>query len=415
VRHRARAAARTPCCYAGDITQRPFTFFLLSPANLAGARAQLVFNPAASFPLARALHSAQGAPLGAVFSFVSGLYFRGKMTYALRFGTAPEGLSAALVISPVEGLRFLHERVTLERLQTWAQVPIDENNPRFTEPLVEHARALDAALTKETRFVLLGSVATDKYVQPLSRVFGGRLLFPPAFAGRGDMSRGSLLLRAAQAGEELEYAPIEGAARHRPRAAGSSTRPPKRVPKLAAADDATALAAPNPYFADQDVPELLIFVGLPGAGKSTFFRQRFADSHVHVSKDNLRSQRQPDRRQHELLAQALSDGRSVVVDNTNASLEERAALIAAGRRYGARIAAYFFDSTTHECVARNRGRQGRARIPDVGIFATARRLVRPLDAEGFDVVHRVRSLPEEQFEVLPGTTDAGAPSETGPK
>src|SRR5262249_49514105 len=154
--------------------------------------------PAATFPLAQQLHSPEGVPLGDLFSFVSGLYFRGKMTYAQAFGRGPNGLAGALVISPSEGLRFLHERMTLARLRGWSKVPIDEGNRRFTEPLVAHAAALDRAHGAKTRFVLLGSVATDKYVQPLAGVFGDRLLFPSDFAGRGDMSRGSLLLRAAQ-------------------------------------------------------------------------------------------------------------------------------------------------------------------------------------------------------------------------
>jgi predicted kinase len=374
----------------------PFTIFLLSPANLGGERAALVFNPKAEFPLARELRSPEGAPVGKLFSFVSGLYFRGKMTYAEAFGRAPGGLSGALVISPAEGLRFLHERVTVERLRGWASVDIDAENPRFTQPLLEHAAALVRAFSDEVRFVLLGSVATDKYVQPLSKVFGKQLLFPPDFAGRGDMSRGALLLRAARAGQELEYAPILGAQRHGPRPAAVSANSvvmPAGVADLPVATPAEVPAAVT------DVPDMVLFVGLPGAGKSTFFRQRFAATHVHVSKDNLRNHRQPARRQQELLRQALVDGRSVVVDNTNASVEERAELIAEARRQGARTIGYFFDATARECVARNREREGRARIPAVGIFATAKRLVPPAREEDFDEIHTVRTLPEQCFQV----------------
>jgi hypothetical protein len=201
-----------------------YTIFLISPANLSGERAALVFNPAAKFQLARDLHSPAGVKLGPLYSFISGLYFRGKMTYAERFGRPPPGLSGGLVISPTEGLRFLHEPVTLERLRIWAKVPIDAANPRFTRPLVQHAVALERAHGGTTRFVLLGSVATDKYVEPLSKVFGDHLLFPPDFVGRGDMSRGALLLRAARAGVELPYAPVEGARRHGPRALGVAQR-----------------------------------------------------------------------------------------------------------------------------------------------------------------------------------------------
>lgn len=157
--------------------------------------------------------------MGELFSFVSGLYFRGKVAYAQAFGKAPEGLPAALVMSPAEGLRFLHERLTLERLEAWAQGSIDEHNPRFTEPLLAHAAALEQALRGRARFVLLGSVATDKYTRPLGQVFGARLLFPEQFVGRGDMSRGSLMLRAARAGQELEYVPVAGARRQGPRPA----------------------------------------------------------------------------------------------------------------------------------------------------------------------------------------------------
>jgi predicted kinase len=144
---------------------------------------------------------------------------------------------------------------------------------------------------------------------------------------------------------------------------------------------------------------VVILVGLPGAGKTTFFRQRFADSHLHVSKDNLRGDRRPARRQGELIAQALACRRSVVVDNVNATAGDRAAVIAEARRHGARVVGYFFDCAPRECVARNAARQGRARIPVDGIFAAAKRLARPTRAEGFDELYTVRPLPGERFEI----------------
>jgi hypothetical protein len=196
---------------ASSVLQTPFTIFLLSPASLAGERAAMVCNPRAQFALAQQLRSPGGAPLGDVFSFVSGLYFRGKQTYAQAFGRPPEGLDAAYVISAGEGLRPLHDPVTIARLQQWAAVAIDAHNPDFTEPLVRDAEDLERAHGAATRFVLLGSVATSKYVRPLTRVFGDHLLFPPDFVGRGDMSRGALLLRAARANRELPYLPVEGA------------------------------------------------------------------------------------------------------------------------------------------------------------------------------------------------------------
>jgi hypothetical protein len=177
-----------------------------------------VFNPRAGFPLAAALRSAAGAPLGDVFAFVSGLYFRGKKTYAEAFGRAPSELNGGMVISPGEGLRPLDEPVTVDRLRAWSEVEIDARNPLFVEPLVEHAEALERAYGATARFVLLGSVATDKYVRPLTRVLGDHLLFPTDFVGRGDMSRGALLLRAARDGRELAYEPVESAIRRGPRA-----------------------------------------------------------------------------------------------------------------------------------------------------------------------------------------------------
>jgi predicted kinase len=358
----------------------PYLVFLLSPANLAGERARLIFNPRAEFELARRLQTPGGAPLGDVYSFVSGLYFRGKRAYAEAFGRPPPGLAGGLVISPREGLRFLHEPVTLERLRGWADVPIGAGNPRFVEPLLEHAVALERAHGGDTRFVLLGSVASDKYVVPLTRVFGDHLLFPPDFIGRGDMSRGALLLKAVRERRPLTYAPVEGAIRTGPKAPsaarprrGSAARPPQ---------------------------EVVILVGLPGAGKTTFFRQRFADTHAHVSKDLMPGDRRPARRQALLIAEALAAGRSVVVDNTNASRAERADVLATARRHGARVVGYLFDCTPKECLARNSLREGRARVPAVGVFATARRLQLPDAGEAFDAIYVVRPQPGPSFDIV---------------
>ena len=192
--------------------------FLLSPGHLGGARAEQIMRPTADLPLARALQSASGATLGEVFSFVSSLYFRGKVAYAAAFARPPDDLARALVISAGEGLVAVDEPVTIGRLRAWREVEIDAHNEEFTRPLVEHAEALERAYGATTRFVLLGSVASDKYVRPLTAVFGDHLLFPLDFVGRGDMSRGALMLRAAREGRELPYGPIEGAARRGGRA-----------------------------------------------------------------------------------------------------------------------------------------------------------------------------------------------------
>jgi hypothetical protein len=168
----------------------------------------MLLAPRADFALARALRSAQGAPLGDVFSFVSSLYFRGKLNYAEKFGCAPPGLGKVFVISQGGGLLTPHQPITVARLQKWAQVPIHQDNPHFTAPLVRHASELRDAHDEHARFVLLGSVASDKYVSPLLDVFGERLLFPREFAGLGDMSRGALLLRAVREERELAYATV---------------------------------------------------------------------------------------------------------------------------------------------------------------------------------------------------------------
>ncbi len=145
--------------------------------------------------------------------------------------------------------------------------------------------------------------------------------------------------------------------------------------------------------------ELVIFVGLQAAGKSSFYQARFADTHTLVSKDLLRNSRSRQARQMVMIEQALQRGESVVVDNTNPRIEDRLPLIAMGRAFGARIVGYDFEAMAPECLRRNALRQGRARVPDVAIYATAHKLERPRGAEGFDAVFRVQ-LAEAGFEVV---------------
>ncbi len=151
--------------------------------------------------------------------------------------------------------------------------------------------------------------------------------------------------------------------------------------------------------------ELLLFVGLQGAGKSTFFRTHFAQTHVLVSKDLLRNNRQPQRRQLQLLEEALAAGRSVVVDNTNPTPEDRQPLIHLGQGYGATIIGYYFESSVSESLKRNRQRQGSARVPDVAIYTTAKKLQPPTYAEGFNTLFITRITGEGQFSVTPLTKD----------
>ena len=135
--------------------------------------------------------------------------------------------------------------------------------------------------------------------------------------------------------------------------------------------------------------ECVIFVGLPGAGKSTLFRERFAATHVHVSKDLWPNATKREARQQKLVEDSLAAGSSVVIDNTNPSVAERAPLMAIARAHGARVVGYFFDVTTRAAVARNANRTGKSKVPNVAIFTVAKSLERPTRAEGFDQLFRV--------------------------
>ncbi len=196
--------------------------FLLSPASCRGARATLLLSPRARSPLAQRLRASPGVPLGEVFTFLSQLYFRGKLVYGRAFARPPDPRSAAtgdgvLVITPSHGLVSWQKLVTAETLCEYAAVDLHVGNPLYRDALEAGARRLLDTLAGGD-VVLLGSIATPKYVDILAAVFGERLLFPRNFVGRGDMSRGSLMLRAASAGQELEYVPVLGTPRHGARA-----------------------------------------------------------------------------------------------------------------------------------------------------------------------------------------------------
>jgi hypothetical protein len=206
--------------------------FILSPANCGGTRAKQVLSPRASFPLAARLRSPEGAPLGDLFSFMSGLYFRGKLTYARRFAAAPEPGNpivggGVLVITSNAGLRSPDTLVTAAAVRRFGSGNIDPSRRSYRVPLQQSAAALDREIGTECDVVLLGSIASPKYVDILVDVFGDRLRFPIEFVGRGDMSRGGLLLRRAADGVELDYVPVRGAVRH-------GARPPKLAPLMRA-------------------------------------------------------------------------------------------------------------------------------------------------------------------------------------
>jgi hypothetical protein len=198
--------------------------FVLSPASCHGERARLLFDERAAFAAARQLRSPDGIALGEVFAFLSGLYFRGKLAYGRAFARPPAGAPGVVLITSCEGLRTPDERVSLGQLQRYARVPIEPGEPRYRRPLLRDAQRVAAQLGPDAEVVLLGSVASAKYVEPLAEVFQDRLRFPVEFVGRGDMSRGGLLLRCVAEERELAYVPVVGAVRR-------GRRPPRLVPQ----------------------------------------------------------------------------------------------------------------------------------------------------------------------------------------
>jgi len=194
--------------------------FLLSPARCDGPRAKMLMSAEASFDLAQQLRTAEGAPIGEVFAFLSALYFRGKLAYA-RALTSPRKHGARIkIITTNRGLRSPMDAVTHADLVSFSGIDLAEGDERYLGPLRRDAERLARTLPAETRVVLLGSIATGKYVDILLSIFGERLLFPADFVGRGDMSRGGLLLRNAREGTALSYLPVAGALRR-------GKRPPK--------------------------------------------------------------------------------------------------------------------------------------------------------------------------------------------
>jgi hypothetical protein len=194
--------------------------FLLSPARCSGPRAEMLMSSATS-ALGKQLRR-DGAPIGDVFAWLSALYFRGKLAYARAFAPPRTRRSHALVMAPGAGLVPPETPVTAAALRAMGTIEIESE--RFTAALARDAQELYARHSRDTQFVLLGSIATGKYVDTLLSVFAERLVFPACFVGRGDMSRGGLMLRAARSGTELEYAPVRGAVRR-------GARPPK-LPRL---------------------------------------------------------------------------------------------------------------------------------------------------------------------------------------
>ena len=203
------------------------TIFLLSPARCSTTRALALIEARSSSEVARLLHSSSGAPLGDVFAFLSSLYFRGKLTYARTFARPAGAAAGVYVITPGAGLLVESQRIDAAGMRAFATTEVHHENDAFCAPLVRDAQRLLQHAGPHARFVLLGSIASAKYVAPLQQALDNRLLFPADFVGRGDMSRGGLLLRCASEARELAYVPVLGATLHGPRPA---KLPPLRSP-----------------------------------------------------------------------------------------------------------------------------------------------------------------------------------------
>ena len=208
------------CGIKGEQRRR---IFLLSPARVSGRRGKQLINATAKFELARRLREG-GAPLAEVFTFISGLYFRGKVEYSSAFSRAPVGVEGAYVITACGGLVPAGRILTSVQLGKICAGDVHEKNADYRTPLLRDARKILKRAGASCEFVLLGSIATSKYVEPLVEILGERLLFPAEFVGRGDMSRGGLMLRSARGNVELAYVPVATAQRH-------GVRPP-RLPRI---------------------------------------------------------------------------------------------------------------------------------------------------------------------------------------
>lgn len=140
---------------------------------------------------------------------------------------------------------------------------------------------------------------------------------------------------------------------------------------------------------DGSALEVAVLVGLQASGKTTFYRRWLAGTHEHVSKDAFPNARRRQHRQMRMINDALAAGRNVAVDNTNPAPEEWRPILEAARDHGAGTVGYWFPPDLAGSLERNAEREGRARVPDVGVYATLQRLRRPRRADGFDRLYTV--------------------------
>ncbi len=188
----------------GSVSQRRQRLFLVSPADSGGTRAKRLIDGTSPSELAKRLRNG-GAPIQEVFCYMSSLYFRSKLEYAKRFANPPEALAGVWIITPTMGLRLPEALVTAAEIAEISRTVKLHRNPAFVDPLERDARRIAEKAGANTEVVLLGSIATLKYLEPLARILGDRLVCPREFAGLGNMSRGGLLLRCCREGQELEY------------------------------------------------------------------------------------------------------------------------------------------------------------------------------------------------------------------
>ena len=185
--------------------------FLLSPANCNGVRAGWILRPEARSELARRLRIPEGASLAEVYSFLSALYFRGKLAYARAFARPPVPSPGVLLITPTAGLMPDGTSVRLSKLRGFSRVPISIKNRRYRSALLRGVKQLAREIGPDCEVVLLGSIATGKYLDILNLAFADQLRVPAEFVGLGDMSRGALLLRCVKEQRELSYITVAAA------------------------------------------------------------------------------------------------------------------------------------------------------------------------------------------------------------
>ena len=201
--------------------------FLLSPANCNGVRAGWILRPQARSELAQRLRNPEGASLAEVFSFLSALYFRGKLAYARAFAQPPVPSSGVLLITPTAGLMPDGALVRMSTLRGFSRVPISVKSRRYRSALLRDVKQLAREIGRDCEVVLLGSIATGKYLDVLNQALGEQLRVPAEFVGLGDMSRGALLLRCVRERRELNYITVAAASERcwRPATAPEAARP----------------------------------------------------------------------------------------------------------------------------------------------------------------------------------------------